>query len=376
MPFQIIRQDITRMDVDAIVNPTNECLVAEGGTDAQIHRAAGPEMDRATAAIRHIDIGTAVITDGFALPCRYVIHTAGPVWQDGSSGETGTLRACYEACLKLAAEKQLQSLAFPLLSAGTYGFPREIALRIGTDTIRDFLFEHEMDVFLVVYDTDSYTISKKLYANIRFFLSSAEIARPARAAQAAERPVSPAPYPTEARRPPRRNFRTRREEDALFEEAHALKAPVIRPAAPAALSEDRAASPFDEDVPHRSSIEEYMKLMEEGFREMLIRKIDESGMTDVQCYKRANVDRKLFNKIKNQPDYHPGKPTVIALALALELSEAETQELLRKAGYTLSRSSRFDLIIRYFITHGQYDVFEINETLFAFGQSTLGSSIA
>ncbi len=363
MPFQIIRQDITHMQVDAIVNPTNERLHPDGGTDAQIHRAAGPELALATAAICHLDPGTAVITPAFQLPCRYVIHTAGPIWRDARSGEAVSLRSCYNACLRIALEHGFRSLAFPLLSAGTYGFPRDIALRIGTDAIRDFLLEHEMDIFLVVYDPASYAISRRLYANIQSYLDSEEIAEVFNAADAAPQAIclnripDAAPIPKDAPAANRRRFAAPRRSDA----APKLSEPM------AALGTVHA----DE-----TCIEDYLQQMEESFRDMLIRKIDERGITDAECYKLANVDRKLFNKIKNQPNYHPGKSTVLALALALRLPEPEIGDMLRKAGYSLSRSSRFDMIVQYFIAQGEYDVFEINETLFAFGQATLGSSIA
>ncbi len=351
MPFQIIRQDITRMAVDAIVNPTNERLSPDGGTDAKIHRAAGPMLTRATEAIGHLDIGTAVVTDAYDLPCRWVIHTAGPVWRSGSQGEPEALKACYQTCLNAALENQAQSLAFPLLSAGTYGFPRDVALRIGTDTIRDFLFEHEMDVFLVVYDPASYAISQRLYANVRSYLDAQALeevnALPLLSVSMPEE-IPAGTFPEQKPRPiGHRRFAAQR--DCALQLAE------------------------ESDVP--KGIEEYLDHMGESFRDMLVREIKNRGMTDVQCYKEANVDRKLFSKIKNQPGYHAGKSTVLAFALALRLPERQIQEMLEKAGYTLSRSSRADQIVRYFISHGKYDVFEINETLFAFGEPTLGSSL-
>ncbi|MBQ6175200.1 MAG: macro domain-containing protein [Clostridia bacterium] len=366
MPLQIIRQDITRMDVDAIVDPTNEHFLAEGGTDAQIHLAAGPELDLETKAIGRLTVGGAAVTDAYRLPCRWIIHTAGPVWHGGEDGEKEILRECYFSCMRAALDREVRSLAFPLLSAGTYGFPRDVALRIGTDAIRDFLMEHEMDIFLVVYDPDSYAISQRLYANIQSFLSDNEV----RAAQMQSITYN-APDEAESAPGRRRGITQIRPRRSAAEAAAPVMAPKPSQATPAAIP----AAPCDSGA-RPQSLELYLRQMDESFRDMLLRKIDERGITDSACYKRANVDRKLFSKIKNQPGYHPGKPTVVAFALALELSEAETQEMLRKAGYTLSASSRFDMIIRYFIERGEYDVYEINETLFAFGQATLGSSIA
>ena len=387
MPFELIRNDITRMQVDAIVNAANASLLGGGGVDGAIHRAAGPELLHACRALGGCETGQAKITPGFRLPCRYVIHTVGPVWQDGRHGEARLLASCYRQSLELALVNGCETVAFPLISAGAYGCPRDVALKTATDTIRDFLLEHDMTVYLVVYDPASFAISRKLYANIQAFIDDASIdmaslrrenSRPLMDLQPLKSLRKPPLFPL----PKQKKKRPAAPEDAAADAA----------CAPDAAAEDISLSSVTDgaawDAPRPSPIpapgqqsrpagglDAYLAQMDEGFRDMLFRKIDERHMTDAECYKKANLDRKLFNKIKNQPEYRPGKPTVLALAVALRLSLPETREMLGKAGFSLSHSSKFDLIVEYFIRQENYDIFEINEALFTFDQKLLGSAV-
>ena len=396
MPFQIVRNDITRMDTDAIVNAANESLLGGGGVDGAIHRAAGPRLREACRKLGGCKTGEAKITPGFDLPCRWVIHTVGPVWQGGTHGERDLLASCYRNALALAREKGCESIAFPLISAGAYGYPREEALRVATDVIRDFLRDEEMQVYLVVFDRASFDIGRARFESIRSFIDDSYItpewayretlrrpamnrppegmpdvapicaaeeaapARPKASPRASGRPFSftegaPAPAPRPAPKP--------------------TSAPKPGPSAPIAKP-GKYGPPTDRDLAKKeTSLEDYLRKMDEGFRDMLLRKIDERGMTDAACYKLANVDRKLFNKIKNQPDYRPGKSTVLAFAVALRLPMPEVREMLEKAGFSLSHSSKFDLIVEYYILQGNYDVYEINEALFSFDQRLLGSAL-
>ncbi len=364
MPFELVRNDITRMRVDAIVNAANNSLLGGGGVDGAIHRAAGPQLLAECSALGGCPTGEARITGGYRLPCKYVIHTVGPVWQGGAYRERELLKSCYLSSLRLAAEHGCESVAFPLISAGAYGYPREDALRVAADTIRDFLFGHEMTVYLVIYDGGAFAISQKLYASIRAFISDADIPRDFDNLQAARRAEN-APHQSWYDRASRQTEYSRRDE-IIFPDI-AEGAPREKEAAPPPERETAFAA---SDVP----LDEYLSGLDEGFRDMLLRKIDEEGITDAECYKRANVDRKLFNKIKNQPDYRPGKSTVLAFAVALRLPLPEAREMLSKAGFSLSRSSKADLIVEYFLLHDRYDVFEINEALFSFDQKLLGSS--
>ena len=356
MPFEIVRNDITKMMVDAIVNAANNSLLGGGGVDGAIHRAAGPELLEECKTLGGCETGQVKITKGYRLPCKYVIHTVGPVWQGGNKNEKEALTSCYASSLQLAADYKCESIAFPLISAGAYGYPRDEALKVATDAIRDFLLSHDMNVSLVIFDRASFTISKKLYAHIQAFIDDSYVE----------------PFYEEAER--------RRRQSNIMLPSEAASVPLARPTTkPSPQKAEKETvdaledSLFMEECSVGSSLEDYLKQMDEGFREMLIRKIDECGMTDAECYKRANIDRKLFNKIKNQADYKPSKSTVLAFAIALKLSLAETENMLRKAGFSLSHSSKFDLIVEFFISQGNYDIFEINEALFSFDQKLLGS---
>ncbi len=385
MPFEIVRNDITKMQVDAIVNAANESLLGGGGVDGAIHAAAGPELLAECETLGGCRTGQAKLTGGYRLPCKYVIHTPGPVWRGGNSGEQELLASCYRESLKLAAEHGCESVAFPLISSGVYGYPKDQALRVASDTILEFLADHDMNVYLVIYDRRSFLISSSLYANIRAFIDDSDIDEEYYELQEQRRRVwnRPSPEPPE--------FGVEPSPDSLKCEARSKARP--SGALPSFLRKRKECEKeaetgiADEDIsPERDfgieaksastipdDLEIYVKQLDEGFRDMLIRKIDEKKMTDAECYKRANIDRKLFNKIKNQTDYKPGKSTVLALAISLKLPMREIREMLKKAGYSLSGSSTFDRVVEYFILHGNYNIWEINEALFSFDQKLLGS---
>lgn len=331
MPLQIVRNDITRMRVDAIVNAANSTLLGGGGVDGCIHQAAGPQLLEACRALGGCQTGSAKVTPGYRLPCRIVIHAVGPRWQGGRCGEREKLASCYRTSLALARAHGCRTVAFPLISSGAYGYPKAEALRVAVGVIGDFLLENDMLVYLVIFDRKAYQIGEKLFSDIAAYIDD-------RYADAhAERD----------------DMRMRRVQMAIEREAmRQAMAPQMAPSA---------------------SLDDALARMDESFSEMLLRKIGEKGMTDAQCYKRANIDRKLFSKIRSDRGYRPSKPTAIAFAIALELPLSETKDLLMKAGFALSRSSKFDIIIEYFIERGNYNIFEINEALFAFDQSLLGA---
>ena len=317
MPIKIIRQDITKIKCDAIVDPTDVGCSHGGGVDAAIHEAAGEELYRACAEQGFLELGKAIITPAFALPCRYVIHTVGPRYGGGENGEEAILRSCYREVLRLANESKCKSLAIPLIASGAFGFPKDKVLKIAVDEISAFLIEKEMLVYIVVFDKTSFSISQKLFSDITSFI-----------------------------------------EDRYIEEPLCFKAVRVEAC---------------ECAPYPSgSLDERLKQIDESFSEMLLRKIDERGMTDAECYKKANVDRKLFSKIRSNVNYKTSKTTVIAFAIALELSLDETEDMLRKAGFALSHSNKFDIIVEYFISRGNYNIYEINEVLYQFDQNGLG----
>ena len=338
MPLQMIRNDITKMSVDAIVNAANTSLLGGGGVDGCIHRAAGPELLAECSTLHGCETGSAKITKGYRLPCKYVIHAVGPRWRDGKHQEQQLLESCYRTSLNLAKENGCQAVAFPLISSGIYGYPKDQALKVAVDTISAFLLENEMMVYIVIFDKKAYQISGKLFADIAAYIDDWYVDEH-----------------TDSRVEQRRRL------EALSEEScfEAASAPLPSEAICKSCSSQ--------------SLEEALGQIDESFSEMLLRKIDESGMTDVQCYKKANIDRKLFSKIRSDKFYKPSKPTVLAFALALELPLAQMQEMLGKAGFTLSHSSKFDIIVEYFVERGNYNVYEINEALFAFDQSLIGA---
>ena len=339
MPLEIVRNDITKMKVDAIVNAANESLLGGGGVDGAIHRAAGSGLLAECKTLGGCKTGKAKITGGYNLPAKYVIHTVGPIYEDGKHGEKVLLESCYRESLALAKEHQCEAVAFPLISSGVYGYPKDQALRVAIDVISDFLLENEMTVYIVIFDKAAYKISEKLFSDIAEYIDDNYVEE----------------HTDYSRRRTRMNAPPRQMPSCC---AGIQKFDVD-------LSEMCIRTEYD--------LDEKLKDIDESFSQMLLRKIDEKGMTDAECYKKANIDRKLFSKIRSDINYKPSKPTALAFAISLELSLAETEDMLRKAGFALSHSNKFDIIIEYFISKGNYNIFEINEALFAFDQSLLGA---
>ncbi len=342
MPFSIVRQDITKMKVDAIVNAANTDLAMGSGVCGAIFQAAGAaELQKACEPLSPIRTGEAAITPGFSLPSRYVIHAAGPVYRHHVPEKSEQLlRSAYQNSLRLAALNHCKSIAFPLISSGVYGYPKEAALQVATTTIRDFLLEKELDVYLVVFDKTSFAISEELLGEVRSFVD--------------ERYVE-----EKILRRGRQYIEDEEDITILHSYEYRMESPVL-------ASSPAPSSKF-------SNLEEWVNHLDEPFSVTLVRLIDSKGKSDVEVYKRANLDRKLFSKIKSGKGYKPGKRTVVALAVALELDLFETGDFLRQAGFALSRSQKFDVIVEYFIVNRRYDIFAINEVLFAYDQPLLGA---
>lgn len=334
MPLQIVRNDITTMKVDAIVNAANESLLGGGGVDGAIHRAAGPDLLAECRTLHGCQTGQAKITKGYRLPARYVIHTVGPVWRGGQQGERELLISAYRSSLELALAHRCETVAFPLISSGVYGYPKDQALKVAVDTIGDFLLAHDMTVYLVIFDRTAYAIGEKLFADIAAWIDDRYV-----------------DAHTDSR-------------ETQYRRAMSAQPGFGMPAPSCAVAE-AGEDTFEQLIAR-------LNRLDESFSQMLLRKIDERGITDAQCYKKANIDRKLFSKIRSDVHYKPSKPTALAFAVALELPLEEARELLGKAGYAFSHASKFDVIVEYFIAHRNYDIFEINEALFAFDQSLLG----
>ena len=364
MPLLFVRQDVTCMQTDAIVCPTDASFSASGGTDAAIRRKAGIRMRAACRALGKLQGGEVRRTDGFRLPCRYVFHVHGPVWQGGDRGETDALAACYARVLEQAYVSGCESIAFPVLSAGRFGFPNDVALQTAVCAIRNDPRFEEMTVYLALYNDDCALLAERYGFLRRMFFSDTP-------------PLAPFATLSAQRSAPR--GRKGLYKPAVSQEPAAVD-DACRPQSFCGNLPDAVPCEASDEAPEETpsaafagsvSLETLLAQRDESFSEMLLRLIDEKGLTDAQCYKKANVDRKLFSKIRSNAQYKPSKSTALAFAVALELSLPQTQELLQKAGFAFSHSSKFDLIVEYFIRNGQYDIYTINEALFSYDQSLL-----
>lgn len=356
MPLQIIRNDITKVNCDAIVNAANSTLLGGGGVDGAIHKAAGRGLLLECMKLGGCKVGQAKITKGYNLPCKYVIHTVGPKWKGGNNGECELLENCYKNSLALAKENHCESVAFPLISSGIYGYPMNEAFRVAVDTVAEFLMHNDMLVYIVVYNKNAFATSSKLFTDIAQYIDDNYVAEHS---------------PYDSRR--------------LNDCAESMPLPQTRfldvedyyaPEESVVLSDDycTAMPPCASPTHSSRNLDEFLQeTIDESFSEMLLRLIDERGIKDSECYKKANIDKRLFSKIRSNPNYKPSKPTVLAFCIALELPLVQTNEMLMKAGFALSHSNKFDIIVEYFIKQNNYNIFEINEALFAFDQSLLGS---
>lgn len=337
MPLQIIRQDITLIKCDAVVNPTDRWLSGGGGADAAIHDAAGKELDLHCEEIGSLSVGEAIITPAYDMPyCKHIIHVVGPVWQGGLDGERVLLRSCYLEALQLAWENKCRCVAFPLIASGTYGYPKDKVLKLATATISEFLMKHEMNVYLVVYDAHSYEISQVLRSELDQYIESVY---------------------------DRENDEWEEYEDETEDEgwlnSNTTDCSKLFPKCCSIVGD---------------SLDDFIINLDKGFTDTLLDYIDAKGVTDVEAYKRSNIDRKLFSKIKCTKNYTPSKITAVSFAIGLRLSLAETNHLLGTAGMCLSHSSQFDVMIEYFVKTGKYqDIFEVNEILYKYDQVPLGS---
>lgn len=334
MSFKIIQGDITKMNTEAIVNATNIYLTKGIGVSAAIHEQAGEELRRELRDIGGCKVGEAVITKGYNLKAKYIIHAVGPVWQGGTCNEKFYLKNAYINSLLLAKEKNLKSISIPLIASGNYGYPKEEALEIAVSTIKEFLKDNEMDINLVVYDRRAVAISREKYNDITKYIQN--------------------------------NYNRGFSLSTTWTPFGAMGGIV-------GLLKSKKEHYSNERNIQEYTLQELLENITETFQEMLFRLIDKSGMTDVEVYKKANIDRRLFSKIKTNNAYTPKIKTALSLAIALELNLEQTNKLLETLGYTLSTSKKFDVIIMYFIEKKEYDIFKIEEVLFELLGETLTS---
>lgn len=349
MPFEIVRNDIVNMEVDVIVNTANPYPAISSGVDSAIHKKAGLKLLEARKQIGNIDFGKVAITPAFDLDAKYVIHTVSPIWIDGTHREEAILAECYRNSLKLAKEYKCESIAFPLLATGNYGFPKSLALQIVIKEISSFLMENEMNIYLVVFDKESFELSGKLFKLVNSYINENYIQDKIQ---------------DEYGKISRRQLRNHLEKSKYEETQSSVFGGYFPCSKNIVLNEDD----FEED-----NWEEMLEDLDAGFSETLLKLIDKTGKKDSEIYKKANVDRKLFSKIRNNIDYKPSKTTAIAFAFALELDLEQTKDFIARAGFALSHSNKFDVIVEYFIVNKNYNIFELNEVLFAFDQPLVGS---
>lgn len=355
MPFQIIRNDITKVKADAIVNTANPFPIVGDGTDTAIYQAAGwKKLLAEREKIGLIEPGHTEYTDAFDLNARYIFHTVGPVWIDGKHGERKVLRASYRSALTLADQLSCKSIAFPLMASGSYRFPKDVALKIALDEIQDFLLKHEMRVILVVFDLEAFELSGKLIGKIDEYIDDHSVGKlhyqeySEWYAKQYNRKHVPKGQPV-----------TRQKRGSDKEESWQFKAVSF-------------GSNYWKPKKGSESLDDILAEPGKTFQQRLFQLISESGMDDVTVYKKANISKQLFSKIKSNVDYTPKKKTALAFAVALQLDMDATEDLLMHAGYAMSPGSKFDLIISYFINHKNYDIYKINMALFDYGQPILG----
>ena len=335
MPFEIVRNDITRMKADAIVNTANPQPVIGAGTDSAIHKAAGPQLLALRKVVGDIAPGSAAVTEACNLHAKFVIHAVSPSWQGGDHGEAELLRRTYDSALALAQEKQCRSVAFPLMAAGSYGFPRPLALKIAVQACSDFLLEHEMKIWLVVFHKEAFQLSQQLMSDVRSYIDQHYVDEQN---QVEYRCMASSCVMDQRRAPRLRNT--------------VGAAPTLVP---------------------KASLEDLLEQPCETFTQAMLRRIQEQDWTEPEVYKRVHMDHKTFNKIRNNPQHQPSKRTALQLVVALQLTLQEAEDLLEKAGYALSPSNKFDVVISYFLERGNYDIGEIDTALFEFTDKTLSN---
>lgn len=367
MTFHIIRNDITKVAADAIVNSANPLPIYAGAVDRSIYLAAGARKLLAEREkIGPIPVGSAAYTPAFALPAKYIIHTVGPVWVDGEHSEVEALHSCYKESLKLAENLGCKSIAFPIISSGAYRFPKDLALQAAIAEIYFFLMHHPIDIYLVVYDQDTLAFSSGMFSDIREYINERYIEDREKVAidaagkgdvtvsgslvskAAAQGTVSPAVLD-----------RINAYREGLWESYAAL----------------RNASASNHGQMSSKGPDEIFQTEDVSFGEFLCDLIAEKGMKNSEVYRAANISKQAFSQIKNN-NTKPLRPTVAGFAVALHLTENEAELLYQKAGFYLSdgASDRFDYVVRSFLRKHKYNVVENNIVLYQYGLPQLGSN--
>ena len=347
MPLKIIRNDITKVSADAIVNTANPKPIFASGTDKAIYEAAGADkVLKERKKIGEIARGEVAITPAFSLSAKYIIHTVGPSWHDGTQGEFEILRSCYHKSLLQAIELKCESIAFPLIATGVYGFPKDKALQIAISEISEFLFQYEMMVYLVVFDDKSFQLSNNIMGNVQSFIDS---------------------HYVKTKRNTEYSRRRTREPYEEFEDVELMEMAMK-------CDLDESCDNMLDFAPIQMplSLDDQFENMGGTFQEKLFEIIDYRGYTNIEVYTRANLDRKHFSKIQCNVNYHPSKTTAMALCIALKLDLDESKDLLARAEWAFSPNRKMDLIVMNAIVNREYNINQINAILFQYGQECLG----
>ncbi len=343
MPFHIVRNDITKMQVDAIVNTANPLPGYGAGIDTAVYKAAGEdELYKKRLEIGTIERGQSVITDGYNLPAKYIIHTVGTRWHGGNSGEEEVIRSCYKTVFKLALDNNVKSLAIPLLASGCYGFPKGIALRIAFSEIEAFLASHDMDISLVVFDEKAVSLSAELYGDIDEYIND--------------------------------HYVEEKSEEEYGESIALMSCEPIESMEPMGKPASvRSPIEFPKAKKAQKSLDDVIGNLDKSFMELVFTHADDKGITDVELQKKGHIDRKVFSKLKCGTSKNPSISTALAFAVALELNLDEARDLLSRAGLAFSSCNKRDIIVQYFIERGMFSVDAVNCALHEYGEETIGN---
>ena len=361
MAFKIVRNDITKMKVDAIINTANEAPVYGDGVDTAVYEAAG--VDELLAERRKIGFmneGEVAITPGFNLPAKYIIHAVSPFYEDGESGEEELLRSCYKKSLKLAYENRCESIAFPLIATGSFGYPKEEGMRIAVDEINAFLLRHDMLIYLVVFDTEATRLGLNLYPDLEAYIDHNYVC------ERREVEYGDGYFGSVRKDAPGYDayrIECERVEKAVKHPKEDIAEYCVKSASMPDMCEmsDDAYEDFLEG--NESALKERMAHMSDTFQQYLMYLIGLRGLSNSEVYKRAIITKQLFSKIKLNEEYHPDKSTAMRLCVGAKLNLDETKDLLARAGYALSPCDKRDIIFSFFIEHEVFDMIEIDIAL-------------
>lgn len=346
MPLKIVRNDIIKMNTEAIVNTANDYATVGTGCDIAVYKAAGYDelLKYRVEKIGFVPEGDAFITPGFDLQAKYIIHAVSPHYMGGTKGEEEKLRSCYRKSLQIAKENHIKSIAFPLISTGGFGYPKEEGIRIAVDEINAFLLGNDMLIYLVVFDNKTTALGEKIYPDLEEYIDCNYVRE--------KREEEYCGFLSNAQMVEKKTFNSRA---CKFEEPVEDKC-----LATGFANESCEMQFFDFEEQHESKLEERMKHISDTFSQYLMYLIRDKKMENAEVWKRAIVDKKVFSKIKNNPDYHPQKLTALCLCIGAKLNLDESRDLLARAGYALSPCDKTDIIFSYFIENEIYDMIELD----------------